>query len=139
MLSCALIVFLTGKRGAIIAALITAVLMKVKDLTLLPIIATGVVLIAGILLERPVQNWAKARVKGALFSGFMGSLILLTFYGIFLGPFASLAVWFLTSGLKILPQFQQQPGWLPQWANTLYRGGLSLSLLALGLYTVYAG
>ncbi|HWJ02638.1 MAG TPA: hypothetical protein VNU93_03090 [Verrucomicrobiae bacterium] len=134
VLTLALLVFLQGTKGALAAALLIILLQKIKGFSLLAIMVTCAVLVVGFVAERLLR-----KPENKFLTGLAGSLVLLVFYGIFLGPLSSLAAWLTSSGLKLFPQMKEQPRMIVTWGITIFRSGLALSILCLGLYTVFAG
>ncbi len=132
-----LTVFLQGKRGMAAAALIISSISLIKGLSWsVPAVLCSITLAAWV-AEGKIQTLVQDKSKGALFAGLMESFILLLLFGIFLGPVGSLLAWLIASGLHLLPQFRTRVGKIGIWGVSFYRGGLSLSSLALGLYTIY--
>ena len=138
MFFAALSVFLKGSKGAALAALFIVALTIVRGGKVLPIVLAAIILVVTIILELLSRRSSHKGRQGFL-TGLVGSLVSFLLFGIFFGPIGSLVIWLLTTGLKLFPQLREHPYWFAQWAPTLVRSGLSLSVLAVGVYTVYAG
>ncbi|HZW83943.1 MAG TPA: hypothetical protein VFF14_11080 [Candidatus Deferrimicrobium sp.] len=132
--SLGLLVFLQGRKGMVAAALILTTIAELKDLTIIIPGLFGLIALISVISEGKIQAWVHDQSKGALFPGLAGSLVILLFYGIFFGPLSSLLLWLITSGLELFPQLRVRVGKLRIWGNSIYRAGLTLCTLVVGLY-----
>lgn len=137
MLCGTLLVLVKGKSGALFMAAFVIGTMLVKELSWIGVGLALVVVGLRIGLERRLQ--ASQVPKGFSYYYLLGSIVLMVFLGIFMGPVISLVTWLLVSGLGLFSQLRNRIKGASLLKTALLRGGTALVLLLLGIYSVYSG
>lgn len=137
VLACGLAVFINVRNGTALAFFALAIISGFKDISFLIPGIFAILALVAVILQPRIQRWVTDNSKGAMFPGLAGSLVLLLFYGIFLGPISSFLAWLVTSGLQLFPQMRAHVGKFRYWGNTFFRAGLTLLTLGIGIYVVF--